>query len=684
MIDTPPTQKPEPPVEPKALSAAEQYMQQAIEYIRQGNKPPNLSKIGKLHFLKDSEDDQHCQRIRQLLLNYIIGNESQPFSIVVFGPPGSGKSFYVRELVESLAAEKLPETKKEEKNSATAEAPKEHKTFATVLGELLEVNLAQLYTAQDLSKRFYSARQQKKKIKVFFFDEFDSSLDGVSLGWLRWFLAPMQDGKFSYDGQSEEIGKSIFIFAGGTAATFKDFQERTRIDLDAYHEKKVPDFISRLRGFINITGINDPSADRSIRRAFILRNKLEKKFSIEKGELPIGEKSCRKLLSNAHYVHGNRSMEALIEMSNWMKGETFEVDDDHLPPRRLMELHVSRGELDGVRIGISAGLDQSEKDFLVKLSRKLFENGAELAYGGNLGEAGTLRAMVEAAKNTPEDLLKREERHRIRNYLGYPAYQDPILKALNKEVADQVKVFSLNTLSKSECKKLKVPFENHMAGKPEKDYFTARPKKDRGETGYKPEQHLAWSLSLFRMRVRMMQDLTAVITFGGKDDGQSWGRFSGIAEEVMLALAMKKPLYVMGKAGGAGQAVGKLLGLDETLADMDDSLSDVGSIEGSEIYNHFKHAFILPGQSNLPRTVAEVRNYLFEHGVTSSTWPWNGLTPEQNRQLFNTELTQEDDPESNKKSCISLIIGGLMRLDWKSVSGPSENKGMKRAKNAAP
>jgi hypothetical protein len=186
---------------------------------------------------------------------------------------------------------------------------------------------------------------------------------------------------------------------------------------------------------------------------------------------------------------------------------------------------------------------------------------------------------------------------------------------------------------------------------------------------------MAWSLSLFRMRVSMIQGLSALIAFGGKDDGQSWGRFSGNAEEIMLALAMGKPVYVLGKSGGATQSVGRLLGLDTTLVNPDTCLADIGSIEHHSIYRHFKHAFALPKHPDLPRTIAELRNYLFEHGVTTSAWPWNGLMPEDNRKLFNMEIA---DP----KDCVQLIITGLTRLDWKH-SAELEKQQRTTAKSAA-
>ena len=55
------------------------------------------------------------------------------------------------------------------------------------------------------------------KLPLVFWDEFDTALEGQPLGWLRYFLAPMQDGAFQ-DGQiTHPIGRAIFVFAGGTA-----------------------------------------------------------------------------------------------------------------------------------------------------------------------------------------------------------------------------------------------------------------------------------------------------------------------------------------------------------------------------------------------------------------------------------------------------------------------------------
>src|SRR5205085_4426800 len=111
------------------------------------------------------------------------------------------------------------------------------------------------------------------------------------------------------------------------------------------------------------------------------------------------------------------------------------------------------------------------------------------------------------------------------------------------------------------------------------DYF----KVNSGE-GYNIKHHTAWAISLFRMRVRFIRAIDALIVVGGKgglepeltkDSDQTgvepvktdelpWGRFPGVAEEAMLALAFKKPVYIIGMLQGAAKDVGILLGLSNT------------------------------------------------------------------------------------------------------------------------
>ncbi|MEZ4505940.1 MAG: hypothetical protein R2848_08835 [Thermomicrobiales bacterium] len=113
-------------------------------------------------------------------------------------------------------------------------------------------------------------------LPLVFWDEFDSALDGRELGWLVSFLAPMQDGAFTQDGIVRPIGPAIFIFASGTHATMESFKNRA-LELPG---AKATDFLSRLRGFVNVLGPNPRNApdDRTfpLRRAILLGAVLQR------------------------------------------------------------------------------------------------------------------------------------------------------------------------------------------------------------------------------------------------------------------------------------------------------------------------------------------------------------------------------------------------------------------------
>ncbi len=148
------------------------------------------------------------------------------------------------------------------------------------------------------------------------------------------------------------IGKAIFVFAGGTSTTFKDFcgenfndeTERKQF-LDEFQSKKGPDFVSRLRGYVNILGPNQTNEGWDqlfiVRRAMLLRSLLERKtphLINKKGEAQIDNGVLRALLKVPRYKHESRSMEAIIEMSmisNAKKWEQYQ-----LPSKEQLKLHV--------------------------------------------------------------------------------------------------------------------------------------------------------------------------------------------------------------------------------------------------------------------------------------------------------------------------------------------------------
>lgn len=285
-----------------------------------------IARFGNLATVDKAEIESY-RSIKNLMLEYIsTKNTVRPLSIGVFGTPGSGKSFGIVEIANSIASNMIKK---------------------------LDFNLSQFSSSLDLANAFHKVRDVvlEGKIPLVFFDEFDSALDG-KLGWLKYFLAPMQDGVFREGDSVHPIGKSIFVFAGGTSNTFKDFSredikdgEEQKKFLVEFKGAKGADFISRLRGYVNILGPNqtDEKWDHLfiIRRAMLLRTLLERKVPHlinENGEAQIDNGVLRALLKIKRYKHESRSMEAIMEMSMLIGAKKWE--QSHLPSKEQLKLHV--------------------------------------------------------------------------------------------------------------------------------------------------------------------------------------------------------------------------------------------------------------------------------------------------------------------------------------------------------
>jgi hypothetical protein len=278
-----------------------------------------VGRFGNLRTV-DRAEIESFRSIRNLIREYVANVEaSRPLSIAVFGPPGSGKSFGVTEVAESVAPGSI---------------------------RRVEFNVSQFSSQTDLVGALHRVRDEALggRIPLVFFDEFDSPYEGA-LGWLKYFLAPMQDGKFR-DGEAlHPIGRAIFVFAGGTSSTFEEFRSGGSLgDARSFRAAKGDDFVSRLRGYVNILGPN-PSGEGDnlfmIRRAMLLRSLLERKarnLLTGDGRVRIDEGVLRAMIKVPLYKHGVRSMEALIDMSMLAGHRSFEQAS--LPPAQQMQLHV--------------------------------------------------------------------------------------------------------------------------------------------------------------------------------------------------------------------------------------------------------------------------------------------------------------------------------------------------------
>lgn len=278
-----------------------------------------LERIGNWSSI-DRVEIENIRSLRNIMTEYVAQiRPSRPLSLAVFGPPGAGKSFAVKEAARALLPGQL---------------------------SALEFNLSQFESHEELPAAFHRVRDAvlKHQLPFVFWDEFDTPLKGQELGWLRYFLAPMQDGEFHEAGLPHPLGPSVFVFAGGTHASMESFRQTAEQNPAA----KGRDFMSRLRGFLNILGPNaqgEKDEGFLMRRALLLRSLLSRKAAHlfdSRNILQVDEGVLEALLTVSSYKHGARSMECLIDMSSLSGKLMFERSC--LPARHQLDLHVDAEE----------------------------------------------------------------------------------------------------------------------------------------------------------------------------------------------------------------------------------------------------------------------------------------------------------------------------------------------------
>ncbi len=294
--------------------------------------------FGQLYTV-DRNEIESLNGIKELITNYIAKQkQDKPLSLGVFGPPGAGKSFGIKQIAKGIMGEDV---------------------------SILEFNLSQFNDPGMLSDALHQVRDEVLKggTPVVFWDEFDSR----ELFWLQYLLAPMQDGAFLEGQISHPIGKCIFVFAGGTSYTMENFEpvnlkhekkdfpeeqmKRNENAINVFKLKKGPDFVSRLHGYLNVLGPNrrqifnldteqweDDLSDNCfpLRRALLLRVMSgvfdkHQRFDIDFGML-------NGFIKIDKYKHGSRSMETIIRLT---KKKNFNgLLRSNLPPRSQAAIHV--------------------------------------------------------------------------------------------------------------------------------------------------------------------------------------------------------------------------------------------------------------------------------------------------------------------------------------------------------
>ena len=359
------------------------------------------------HFNKlttvDMDEIESYHSIRSLFEDYIIQYDQleptdtlQPLSIAVFGPPGSGKSFGVKQI------------------AATCER-----------FETSSLNLSQYSSAAEMFEALDEALScQKGRIPLIFFDEFDSDLNGKNRGWLKYFLAPMQDGEYTVRGKTRIVGSAVFVFAGGTASAFEAFLPADELEEESFRGVKGPDFVSRLKGVLNIKGLNPVCAtDRShiIRRAMLLRTQIVRRvpgiYNEEGGLINISRGLLSSLLRVSEYRHGARSLEFILGMCRLSNVRRF--TPSCLPLQEQLDIHLDVNDFHQ-----KLTFEQVMGDMVDRYAQTAHENyrKKKLETARKKGYAEDRIAQIGAAEDMAEweelkELYKESYRSKIR-YLG--------------------------------------------------------------------------------------------------------------------------------------------------------------------------------------------------------------------------------------------------------------------------
>ncbi len=285
--------------------------------------------IGELKLTDRREIEDYLAIYQALQVYGNSGNDVKPMNIAVFGAPGSGKSFGISQVVKYIA------------NTTNG---------VYQVGDL-QFNLSQFSSIRDLPAALHLVRNEclSGRIPIVFFDEFDSSLEGELFGWLKYLLAPMQDGSFYDSGSTYKIGKAVFIFAGGVNRSFEELNGRMRNP--NFCEAKGPDFISRLKCHLNVQGVNKPEDDGDqgrfvLRRGVFLHGILRRRLELtpgDKAQALLHRNVARALLKIDRFKHGVRSMESIIKMCSFRRGH--EIGPSDLPSMEQLEMHVDASKL---------------------------------------------------------------------------------------------------------------------------------------------------------------------------------------------------------------------------------------------------------------------------------------------------------------------------------------------------
>jgi hypothetical protein len=251
------------------------------------------------------------------------------------------------------------------------------------------------------------------------------------------------------------------------------------------------------------------------------------------------------------------------------------------------------------------GLSEAHlQDAMTEIARYLLAQGASLVYGGDLRAQGFTQLLFELVARYRENTPTCNAETGVINYLAWPVHIGYTPEYLQKFAAD------LEGSADLACLRLD---------------GTRMPMTERLQIAQRAPTESEWASGLTAMRVAMRDETVARIVLGGAVEGYK-GSMPGIAEEALLSLQARQPLYVLGGFGGCARDVARVLGLISTTS------APAPHWNGSEKLTNFRSADLN-----------------------------NGLTAEENAIMARTPHVDQ---------AITLLLRGLLKVSRNVSPGP--------------
>jgi hypothetical protein len=245
-------------------------------------------------------------------------------------------------------------------------------------------------------------------------------------------------------------------------------------------------------------------------------------------------------------------------------------------------------------------------DAMTEIARHLIACGASLAYGGDLREGGFTELLFEIVNRYR--LNQDSERILVKNYLAWPVHASMPAKQISDRKSALEGLAELVLLTA------------------EGDELDA---SDRTDAATPPGQ-IDWENGLTAMRKTMATRIDARIVLGGRTIDFK-GRLPGIAEEALIQIRRKSPLFVLGGFGGCSLDIARALGFGAR------EVLEREPWKGIELFHHFRPP--------------DLRN---------------GLTERENQRLAETTYVDE---------AVALILRGLSKRPHKKrARAPTRRK----------